>query len=190
MSYVADGGRPEYGRNEYPDSIVCDLCKTDFTYSREKRTTKHTCHSCLANRHRFKLKAHMIDYKGGCCQLCGYAECFRSLDFHHMEPEQKGFHFGGKHNFGWDRLRNELDKCVLLCKNCHGQVEEALDLVVWGCRLPILDAVQAAHLLWEPPADFPAFSRPGWEEYHPKYLAAAMAAADFDIIPQESHKNS
>lgn len=168
----------EYGRGEYPDSIVCEICETEFIYSREKRTTKHVCRSCMINRHRFKLKAHMIDYKGGACQLCGYADCFRSLDFHHMAPEEKDFSFGGKHSLGWDRLRAELDKCAILCRNCHGEVEEAVELGLWGHNLPILTELQAVHLLWEPPADFPTFTRTGWEEWHPKFRAERLNEPD------------
>lgn len=155
---------------------VCVLCNKEYQYSRSSRTTKEICSTCLVNRHRWALKEHMKNYKGGSCQLCGYGDCLRSLDFHHMDPDQKEFHFGGKHNYGWDRLRAELDKCVLLCRNCHGEVENAVDMVVWGITLPILTEVQAAHMLWEPPQNFPDFTRTGWEEFHPKFIAEQMLA--------------
>lgn len=166
-------------------AIVCALCEVPFDYDRAKRSTLATCASCMVNRHRFMLKAHMIDYKGGGCQLCDYSDCHRSLDFHHIDPEEKGFHFGGKHNIGWDRIRAELDKCVLLCRNCHGEVEEAVELEQWGCRLPILDEVELLHALWEPPADFPTFTRTCWEEYHPKFRAELLKE-----MPEESTKKS
>ena len=158
-----------YARFEYPDQVECNLCGTPFTYSREKRTTKHTCRTCMINRHRFKLKAWMVAYKGGGCAICGYNACLRSLDFHHLDDEGKEFHFGGSHNLGWERIKAELDKCVCLCRNCHGEVHEALELREWGRDGgQILEEVERIAAEFEPP-EVPQFTRTGWEEYHPKF---------------------
>ena len=74
--------------------------------------------------HRRKLKARAIEYKGGKCSLCGYNRCNAALEFHHLDPKQKGF---GLSRSGitrsWDSIRHELDKCVLICANCHREVE-------------------------------------------------------------------
>lgn len=175
----------EYDRGEYPETCRCNLCDREFVYSREQRTTKNTCRTCLINRHRFKLKAYMIDYKGGLCQLCGYNECHRSLDFHHVDPAQKVSNLGGKHCVGWDTLRSELDKCVLLCRNCHGEVEDAVELEKWGHRLPILDTVDRVHGLWVPPLGFDSFTRIGWEAYHPRFKAERLYLEELSAAAEE-----
>ena len=75
------------------------------------------------NKWRNKLKEKMVDYKGGKCQAWGYQKCLAALEFHHINPEEKEFQIGGRRGVGrgkWnDTVRAELDKCILLCANCH-----------------------------------------------------------------------
>lgn len=64
-----------------------------------------------------------IDYKGGKCEKCGYDKSSWALDFHHKDPEQKSFSISkGKKSF--ETLKPEIDKCELLCKNCHAEEHE------------------------------------------------------------------
>lgn len=70
-----------------------------------------------------KLKA--LEYKGGCCQICGYKKCIRNLHFHHIDESTKSFTISGN-SISWERLKPELDKCALLCANCHGEVHDHL----------------------------------------------------------------
>ncbi len=74
-------------------------------------------------RKRFKLKA--IAYKGGSCVLCGYNRCHRALEFHHVDPSKKlvNFAIGGFGSKKWSFLQEELDKCILVCSNCHREIE-------------------------------------------------------------------
>ena len=81
----------------------------------------------VAWRQRAKLKA--IAYKGGACQGCGYGKCVRSLQFHHIDPAGKDFGIGRASARSWARIQVELDKCVLLCANCHGEVHEGIRVV-------------------------------------------------------------
>jgi 5-methylcytosine-specific restriction endonuclease McrA len=61
-----------------------------------------------------------IEYKGGCCQECGYNRCFEALEFHHLEPTQKDSGISQKgYARSWEKVKNEIEKCVLLCANCH-----------------------------------------------------------------------
>lgn len=68
-------------------------------------------------RTRVKLKNHM----GGKCQVCGYDKCYRSLEFHHLDPDVKEFTIGSSTR-GWASLLKEAEKCILLCSNCHREV--------------------------------------------------------------------
>jgi hypothetical protein len=66
------------------------------------------------------LKLRAIVYKGGKCEKCGYNKCPAAFDFHHLDPSEKEFSIAPKVRKGWTKeLTRELDKCVLLCANCH-----------------------------------------------------------------------
>lgn len=78
-------------------------------------------------RKRQKKKIAAVAYKGGKCVLCGYSKNVGSLAFHHLDPNGKEFGIGGLGvNLSWERLKQELDKCVLLCHNCHGEVHSGM----------------------------------------------------------------
>ena len=68
-----------------------------------------------------KRKLELIEYKGGKCECCGYNQNYAALDFHHVHPEEKEFQLDSRHlsNTHIDKLKKEVDKCVLLCANCH-----------------------------------------------------------------------
>lgn len=92
-------------------------------------STKHSggkykrCQKCAVeavSRRREKVKKMAVDYKGGECENCGYHECIEALEFHHKDPSQKDFSIGsGSHNHSWVVVKSELDKCLMLCANCH-----------------------------------------------------------------------
>ena len=72
---------------------------------------------------RRKLKTLAIEHKGGCCQHCGYNKSVRALTFHHLDPSKKEFNVGGKgETRSWEKVKAEIDKCILLCMNCHMEV--------------------------------------------------------------------
>jgi hypothetical protein len=75
---------------------------------------------------RRRVKLALIEYKGGKCEICGYNKnCPNCYDFHHKNPEEKEFSISGK-TWSYDRLKAEVDKCVLLCKNCHAEIHDKL----------------------------------------------------------------
>lgn len=82
------------------------------------------CVSVYSRRYLEKLKTKAIEYSGGKCSKCGYDKCFRALHFHHMDPKSKDFAIfenrpGFKKIRNWEKLKLEIDKCILLCGNCH-----------------------------------------------------------------------
>ena len=74
---------------------------------------------------RKNKKINLVNYKGGKCQLCGYKKCVEALSFHHLNPLEKDFTISGK-SWSYQRLKNEVDKCILLCNNCHIEVHHGL----------------------------------------------------------------
>ena len=71
-------------------------------------------------KRRRKLKEIAVEYKGGKCILCGYDKCIVSLSFHHRDPEKKEFVVGHRCT-SFEKAKPEVDKCDLLCRNCHGE---------------------------------------------------------------------
>lgn len=94
---------------------------TEFSISKNPRCKKCAVESVTKRRQKLKEKA--ILYKGGKCEKCGYNKCNAALDFHHLDPKEKDFALSSKGiTRGWERVKNELDKCVLLCANCHREI--------------------------------------------------------------------
>lgn len=61
-----------------------------------------------------------VDYKGGCCTDCAGKYPLCVYDFHHLDPKQKDMHLAQALNArGFEFCKEELDKCILLCSNCH-----------------------------------------------------------------------
>lgn len=75
-------------------------------------------------RRRRRLKEILVEEAGGACRLCGYRRCMAALQFHHLDPSKKAFHLSVRGcTKGIAQLRREAAKCVLLCANCHAEVE-------------------------------------------------------------------
>ena len=66
-----------------------------------------------------RLKEMAVEYLGGKCIKCGYNKCIWALDFHHRDPNEKEFAIGKYFSRSWNNLKRELNKCDLLCANCH-----------------------------------------------------------------------
>lgn len=79
--------------------------------------------AAVAKRRRaIKLKA--IAYKGGRCVCCGYDQYPGVLDFHHIDQSTKEFSIGARgYTRSWEKIKLELDKCILVCANCHREIE-------------------------------------------------------------------
>jgi hypothetical protein len=105
----------------------CLNCNRSYKCSKRAGHTKTRCNSCTVNIRRFEIKARAIEYKGGKCNGCGYNRCSRALVFHHRDPTKKDFALGGNHSRNWEVIQLELDKCDLLCHNCHTEEHHRLD---------------------------------------------------------------
>jgi hypothetical protein len=100
----------------------CRLCKREYVINRKQGHSHNTCNSCLQRIRQIKMKQAAVTYKGGSCTNCGYKRSIAALIFHHIDPSTKEFSIAMKYNFSWERIKSELDKCELLCANCHAEV--------------------------------------------------------------------
>jgi hypothetical protein len=73
-----------------------------------------------------KVKRTLVEEAGGCCAVCGYDRCIVNLQFHHVDPSTKSFALSVASGKGLAKLRAEAAKCVLVCANCHGEIESGL----------------------------------------------------------------
>jgi transposase len=90
----------------------------------------YRCKRCRVDavaRRRRRVKAILIAEAGGGCVICGYNRHPRSLAFHHLDPLEKRLEINAKGiAVSLERLRAEARKCVLLCANCHAEVEDGV----------------------------------------------------------------
>lgn len=78
-------------------------------------------------KRRIKIRSLAVEYKGGKCELCGYNKCIQALDFHHLDSSKKDFGISAKgYTRSWEKVKLELDKCILICANCHREVHEGI----------------------------------------------------------------
>lgn len=86
---------------------------------KQKQKTVHR-----TNVLRRKRKELLVAYKGGKCEKCGYNKSIVALDFHHVNPKEKDFSIGDCKHVNIEILKREVDKCLLLCANCHREQHE------------------------------------------------------------------
>jgi len=82
------------------------------------------CNGEAVARRRRRVKQLLVEEAGGRCTLCGYERYVGALQFHHLNPRLKSFalsHEGVTRSL--EKARAEVRKCVLLCSNCHAEVE-------------------------------------------------------------------
>lgn len=126
--------------------LICQKCGKEFEHHRKRKS----CFECVpakntysskeeqyearkkqlvknTQKRRDKIKEMAIEYKGGKCQICGYDKCKGALEFHHLNPEEKDFGIGAKgYTRAWDTVKQELDKCIMVCANCHREIHNGL----------------------------------------------------------------
>jgi DNA-binding transcriptional ArsR family regulator len=85
------------------------------------------CRMDAVDRRRKEIKRILVAEAGGACVICGYERSVQALQFHHLDPAQKSFSLAaGGLTRSLQRARAEAAKCVLLCANCHAEVEGGL----------------------------------------------------------------
>ena len=120
----------EVVKNDLPKK--CLKCRIELT---EENTYKKSgrgilmswCKKCFNRKtwERFQgNKKRAVIYKGGKCERCGYSKSVWALEFHHRDPKEKNRKIKRLMFQKWDRIVKEIEKCDLLCANCHREIEE------------------------------------------------------------------
>jgi hypothetical protein len=115
-----------------PDLRMCpDHGPTPFVLDRDGYPRCRRCRVEAVTRRRAHVRSMLIVEAGGACVICGFDAHAAALQFHHVDPGQKSFTIRNGDTRSLERMRQEASKCVLLCANCHAQVEaRAVDLPV------------------------------------------------------------
>jgi len=113
---------------------LCEYCSDPHKHKVKHPEISHKwlnlCKKCYSKHKTKVFKLKLLATKGNMCQRCGYSRCIAALHFHHLVPETKSFSLSSARNKSWAAVLTELDKCVLLCANCH--TEEHHQLVAPG----------------------------------------------------------
>ena len=112
------------------DIVVRDCVHHGLTeFKRRSSGSGHRCLKCRSEavtRRRRKVKRIRVEEAGGACTVCGYDRCIAALEFHHVQPADKQFALSLRSARSVTSLRAEAQKCVLLCANCHSEVEAGM----------------------------------------------------------------
>lgn len=111
---------------------TCNICEEDLPlsdfYARKRDPGTHlsTCKKCMSRTTRWRTylkKVEAIEYLGGKCLDCGlklFGDNYSIFDFHHRDPSEKSMEWRKmERSNDWELVKSELDKCDLLCSNCH-----------------------------------------------------------------------
>jgi hypothetical protein len=128
-----------FGRHNTHDLTVahvprCLRCQIEIDHSNAYKKSGKTyllsyCRDCFnynALERVRRIKQQCLDYKGGRCIVCGYDRCTGALEFHHLELEAKELQISSVRSRTFERIKAELDKCVLVCCRCHREIHAGL----------------------------------------------------------------
>lgn len=95
--------------------------KNNYCLCCGKESKKTLCCVCYTNLRRLRVKQYAVEYLGGKCNECGWIGDISGFDFHHKEPKEKEFNPNALNlaNKSLNVVKEELDKCELLCAICH-----------------------------------------------------------------------
>jgi hypothetical protein len=131
---LSRGGPPRAGVREARESGLRELLLNCPRHGATQHLLDargcYRCRRCRRDavvRRRRKVKRLLVRESGGRCAICGYDRCLAALEFHHVDPRTKDFGMAAKGMArSIERLRAEARKCILLCSNCHAEVESGL----------------------------------------------------------------
>ena len=120
---------------------LCTACKdwkpfSEF-YTRKSGYPHSYCKACLKAKsvqYLQDIKTLCVEYKGGHCVLCGYNACYAALDFHHLNPKEEDVCIA-RNRKNFEKIKPELDKCILVCSNCHREIHHGVKQIPQPCLI-------------------------------------------------------
>lgn len=115
------------------ENNVLRTCKTHGeTYFALRTEGRYRCKKCAVqavHKRRRKIKTMAVDYHGRECNRCGIiSDCNALYEFHHKDPSIKEFGISKNgHTMSWEKCKKELDKCIMVCANCHRLIHYTRD---------------------------------------------------------------
>jgi hypothetical protein len=108
----------------------CEMCQNPLIGKQSKFCSVKCKQQTINFKHQnytaqqtrgLERKKKLIEITGGECCDCGYKKNISALEFHHLDPEEKSFGIDLRKcsNLQWNKLLEEVKKCVLICANCH-----------------------------------------------------------------------
>ncbi len=128
----------KFAEKEYGEFRFCPRCQKDCSTSnfynrRGKPNSSVYCKQCTSEQTLERMrsfKAKCVEYKGGECICCGYNLYNGAMEFHHLDPRLKDFEISKVRGMTFnEKIKRELDKCVLLCNRCHREVEGGIRIL-------------------------------------------------------------
>jgi hypothetical protein len=113
------------------EKYVIKECKhhgeTDFVLEGRDAYRCKKCRSNSVTKRRQEIKNKLITEFGGKCKICSYDKCIRALEFHHIDPSKKSFALAQTGvTRSYAKALEEAKKCILVCSNCHREIEAGL----------------------------------------------------------------
>jgi len=119
------------------DSIkVCSSCNLELPISsfysngyqpNGKKKYKAKCKDCQTIQDQVRKEDIILRIIGAySCKLCGYSKCKQALEFHHIDPKIKEYSITNLNTHREDTIIKELEKCILVCANCHREIHFGL----------------------------------------------------------------
>lgn len=87
-------------------------------YQKKRKETDPETLKRINRKSKKKKKNFIASFKEKCIN-CGYSESKAALDFHHTKTSQKKFLLSKGHHYSYEKIKKEIQKCIVLCANCH-----------------------------------------------------------------------
>jgi len=113
----------------------CRILKDSDAFYKTYGYSRYTCKKCedrqryeWRSKHSHDMKRKSVEYLGGKCIKCGYKKCMYALEFNHIQPKEKRYEPSRlfQNGINWGRIKEEIDKCELLCANCHREATHGI----------------------------------------------------------------
>lgn len=111
----------KYKLKTFAKSYKCKFCG-ELDVNKFYGHRKSMCNKCFNNKSVSKARINrqkILDHFGNKCSHCGYEKYLCSLQVHHLDRKGKDPSYRSVRSWSWNRIKNEIKKCVMLCANCH-----------------------------------------------------------------------